>query len=385
MWRILVVALLMTSAMGQEILRPTTDSDNSGGECSGSVLGSAAMTASYDASGTATSAAFTAIGSSTLDRKKGRAFTTWAGASGPYSALTLNVNSSCSESGAGGGNGGECIVRYSLDGGSTWTFLISETLGDGSGWAQQTTTVSLTPSQTISQIQVDACGSGFGTLPIGSATVTIWDIWTAGTLILPPAAPTSLVVIAAGTGLSNSLTWTDNATNETSYQINKCTGAACTPTTYQTGLAVNSASFTDSTGVTNSTTYGYQACAVNVAGTTCSTTTFVTTPAATPPASPSGLTTSTSNISVILNWTDNANNETGYVVQRCQGAACTPADLVTVAANLTSFTDNTASQKAVYVYQVLASNPSGRSGASNQSTVITPGHQPTATSHMISH
>jgi len=125
--------------------------------------------------------------------------------------------------------------------------------------------------------------------------------------------------------------------------------------------------------------------AVNVAGTTCSTTTFVTTPAATPPASPSGLTTSTSNISVILNWTDNANNETGYVVQRCQGAACTPADLVTVAANLTSFTDNTASQKAVYVYQVLASNPSGRSGASNQSTVITPGHQPTATSHMISH
>jgi len=342
------------------------------------------MTASYDASGTATSASFTATGTSTANRKKGRVFTTWAGASGPYSALTLNVNSSCSENGATGG-GGECILRYSLDGGATWTILISETLEDGSGWTQQTTTVSLSTSQTISQIQVDACGDGNGALPLGTSTVTIWDIWTAGTPILPPAAPTSLVVTAAGTGLSNSLTWTDNATNETSYQINKCTGAACTTKTYQTGLAANSISFTDSTGVTNSTTYGYQACAVNAAGTTCSTTTFVTTPAATPPASPSGLTTSISNISVILNWTDNANNETGYVVQRCQGAACTPADLVTIAADSTSFTDNTANQKAIYVYQVLASNPAGRSGASNQSTVTTLGHQPTATSHMISH
>ncbi len=384
MRRILVVGLLLASAMGQEILRPTADIDNSAPACFGSAFASTAMTASYDASGTATSAGLTSSGTISANRKKGRAFITWAGASGPYSALTLNVNSSCAENGATN-NGGECILRYSLDGGSTWTTLISETLADGSGWAQQTTTVSLMPSQTISQIQVDACSAGIGTTPIGTATVTIWDIWTAGTLILPPAAPTSLVVTAAGTGLSNSLTWTDNATNETSYQINKCTGAACTPTTYQTGLAANSVSFTDSTGVTNSTTYGYQACAVNAAGTTCSTTTFVTTPAATPPASPSGLTTSISNISVILNWTDNANNETGYVVQRCQGAACTPADLVTIAADSISFTDSAASQKAVYVYQVLASNPAGRSGASNQSTVITLGHQPTATSHMISH
>jgi hypothetical protein len=93
-----------------------------------------------------------------------------------------------------------------------------------------------------------------------------------------PAQPTNLTVTAAANGLSNNLSWTNNATTQTSYQINKCTGASCSPSTYQTGLSAAATSFTDSSGVIPGTTYGYQACAVNSGGTTCSTTTFVIDP-----------------------------------------------------------------------------------------------------------
>jgi hypothetical protein len=380
----LVLSLLLVGlASAQEIRRPTADS-NPGVVCSTATVATAAGTNAYDSSGTATSVAYTAngaINSPSTSNGEARTFTTWASPSGSYSSLSLNVNTSCVDDTANAGGG--CTVDYSINSGSSWTTLISDSTHGG--WTQQTTTVTLSTSQAFSSLQVRGCAFGNGgdsSIPItrGNATVTLFDIWTSGILIPPPAAPTSLSATPAGNGLSVSLTWTDNATNETSYQINKCSGASCTPVSYQTGLAVNLSSFNDTTGVSPGTTYGYQVCAVNSAGTACSSTTTATTP--TTPTAPTGISLSFTNTQVTISWADNASTETNYILQRCLGSGCTLADYQTLGANTTTFTDTSINGKTIYTYNVIASNAVGRSAGTGNATVITAAHQPNQSSHI---
>ncbi len=75
----------------------------------------------------------------------------------------------------------------------------------------------------------------------------------------------------------------------------------------------------------------------------------------TPPA-PTNLTANAVNTTQIdLSWTDNTGSETGFVIQRCTGAGCTDfMDLVTVGANVTSYSDATACYSTAYTYQVRA-------------------------------
>lgn len=91
----------------------------------------------------------------------------------------------------------------------------------------------------------------------------------------------------------------------------------------------------------------------------------------TAPAAPTGLTASANSAtSVALNWTDNANNETGYLVRRRVGSGAWQ-DLVTLGANATSYTDNTVLPSTSYTYQVYATGAIN-SLASNDAGVTTP-------------
>lgn len=75
-------------------------------------------------------------------------------------------------------------------------------------------------------------------------------------------APSGLTAVAVGTTGIN-LTWTDNATNETGFRVDRCSGAGCA-TFAQVGvnLAANTAAFSD-TGLTASTSYSYRVRAFN--------------------------------------------------------------------------------------------------------------------------
>ena len=95
-----------------------------------------------------------------------------------------------------------------------------------------------------------------------------------------PAAPNSLVA-AALASTQVRLTWLDNATNETSYQVQRATGAAGTFAVIAT-LGANAVTYTDNTALA-STLYRYQVFAVNAAGSAGSNIASVTTPAAPPP------------------------------------------------------------------------------------------------------
>ena len=76
--------------------------------------------------------------------------------------------------------------------------------------------------------------------------------------------------IAAATAASDTqvdLAWTDNATTETGYRVERCTGASCTifTDTLTTALGVDAVSYSDLTVVEN-TTYRYRVFATNSGG-----------------------------------------------------------------------------------------------------------------------
>ena len=93
----------------------------------------------------------------------------------------------------------------------------------------------------------------------------------------------------------------------------------------------------------------------------------VTTPA--PPSAPSGLIASGGVNQAVLNWTDNANNETGFKIERklATAADSSYAQVGTAGANVVTFT-NTAVPAGDYSYRVRATNANGDSAFSNVAT-----------------
>jgi hypothetical protein len=80
------------------------------------------------------------------------------------------------------------------------------------------------------------------------------------------------------------------------------------------------------------------------------------------PAAPSNFTAvnganSNNNRSVVLKWTDNSSNETGFTIQRATNAAFTTGLTTTnVAANITTFTVTGLSRNTSYYFRIRANN-----------------------------
>jgi regulation of enolase protein 1 (concanavalin A-like superfamily) len=181
-----------------------------------------------------------------------------------------------------------------------------------------------------------------------------------------PAAPSLLVATAAGTNQIN-LTWADNANNETGFKIERSTDGV---TFTQIGTAAaNATAYSDSTGLNAATKYYYQVRANNSVGDSgySNIANATTTAAPTAPAAPSGLTaTAVSSAQINLSWTDNANNETGFVVERSLNGVDGWTTAGTPAANAVSFSDSSGlSASTKYFYRVRATNGVGPSGDSN--------------------
>src|SRR5262249_4140544 len=134
----------------------------------------------------------------------------------------------------------------------------------------------------------------------------------------PPAAPTNLAATAVST-TSIQLTWTDNATNETLYRVEmKTTGNFAVIK----NLPANSTSVTVD-GLTAGTTYTFRVQARNTLASPYSNEASAKTPASLqPPAAPSNLTAvqippdpnAGENFVIRLDWQNNSNNETGFVI-----------------------------------------------------------------------
>jgi hypothetical protein len=108
------------------------------------------------------------------------------------------------------------------------------------------------------------------------------------------------------------------------------------------------------------------ASAFDAAGNTATDSNAVTVSNLTPPAAPSGLAGSVV-CQIGLSWADNANNETGFKVERCTGVGCANfSQIATVSA--TSYSDTGTSPNS-YTYRVRAYNTAGDSAYSGTASV----------------
>ena len=191
----------------------------------------------------------------------------------------------------------------------------------------------------------------------------------------PPASPTNLQAQVASAARIE-LTWTDNATSETGYYVERAPDVAGIAGTYAqiASLPASSVSYS-STGLAPSTRYWFRVRAFNTTDVSgysgqANATTLVL-PAA--PTNLQGQAPSTTRID--LTWTDNATNETGYVVERAPdnaGVAGTFAQIVSLAAGATAYSNTGLNANTRYWYRVRAVNATDVSAYTAPLSVTTP-------------
>ena len=176
-------------------------------------------------------------------------------------------------------------------------------------------------------------------------------------------APSNLTA-ALRSGPQITLTWTDNTANETGFIVQRSTDGfiftqiAMAPAHANTGTVT----FTDS-AVALSATYYYRVAAASASGSSAFSNTAVMPVFA--PAAPSGVAATAvrqnRNERVTVTWTDNANNESGFEIQRATDAGFTAGlASTTVGANVTTYTTGRI-PRLNYYFRLRAVNAVGQS------------------------
>jgi len=121
----------------------------------------------------------------------------------------------------------------------------------------------LTAANSITRLaDITVSGNSFSTtLPPQSITLFV----VAGTSSTQlPTAPSTLTATAIS-GQQINLAWTDNATDETGFRIERCSGAGCTDFVEIATVGANTRAYAD-TGLSRTTTYAYRVRAFNSSG-----------------------------------------------------------------------------------------------------------------------
>lgn len=178
----------------------------------------------------------------------------------------------------------------------------------------------------------------------------------------PPADPSNLTATAVSCSQIN-LFWTDNANNETRFDIERGTDGINFTLIATVGADVTTYS---NSNLNASTSYYYRVRAYNSAGysgytNTANASTPVCPPM--PPAAPTNLAATADQTTINLTWTDNSTNEDGFRIYR--GTTSSNLAIIdTVSANVTSYTDAGLARKTAYYYMVCAYNANGESCSS---------------------
>ena len=183
---------------------------------------------------------------------------------------------------------------------------------------------------------------------------------SATTLSAPPAAPTSLSATAVSSSRIN-LAWTDNASNESGFRIERSTDAV---TFTQIGEVVANVTTYADTSLSAATQYWYRVRAYNATGSSAfggpANATTLPAPSSQPPSAPTGLIATAQSGRIALTWTDSSNNETGFSIQRSPDGKAF-SQIATVAQNVSSYVDTSPGSSKFVFYRVRAFNSAGNS------------------------
>jgi hypothetical protein len=190
------------------------------------------------------------------------------------------------------------------------------------------------------------------------------------TTLVTTVAPPSGLAVAVIDHAQLKLTWTDNSADEVGFRIERSTDGGLSFARVQT-LAANTVEFTD-TGLTPATAYTYR---VRSTSAGCDSTPSPTATASTKPqpVTPPTLLTARalSDTEIGLAWKDNSNNETGFKIERAQGTDGAFAALTVTAADVTAYTDTNLGSRVVYRYRVSAVNGTAVSEATAEAKTTT--------------
>ena len=178
---ILVFALPLNAYQSAiELLRPTADADAHGmiPACIIHQQASLAMPRARDAAGLTTQNTMVVVDETFT--YKARSFSPWASTSKTYTALVLKVNAQSGTDPDVPNAGGLAFMGYSINGGTSWVTIIQAFTP--AGWPRQTFSITLSPTQNLSQLRLGVCVAAQGTTNNpGFDQLIIWDIWTEGT------------------------------------------------------------------------------------------------------------------------------------------------------------------------------------------------------------
>jgi FtsP/CotA-like multicopper oxidase with cupredoxin domain/fibronectin type 3 domain-containing protein len=261
------------------------------------------------------------------------------------------------------------VVQRSTDGGVNWVDIGTSPspLNQSNAHSTRTFVDPAYDPYTDYQYRVVAKNSvGYGA---EFPSMTVQSISTKVIVLNPPKAPSNLAATLSF-GPVITLNWQNNATNQTGFSIERSVNGGVFSVIGT--VAANVFTFTDNTGAP-ATTYAYRVAATNAQGSSLySNTVQVVVPA--PPAAPTNLTvTLLSGPRVSLTFRDNANNETGFIIQRAiDGGAFT--DFITLPAkngngNVT-YMDTTVTLNHTYAYKVTAVNAFVRSAYTNTASLL---------------
>jgi predicted esterase len=194
----------------------------------------------------------------------------------------------------------------------------------------------------------------------------------------PPAAlnaPTGFAASAASFKQIN-LSWTDNSSNETGFEISRSTTSGGTYNVVRTTTA-GVTSWSDNT-LSPSTQYFYKIRAINATSASPLTGPVNATTQGIPagPTAPSSLSgTANTTTRITLTWNDNSSNEAGFEIQKSGQSASGYVPIATTAANIETFVDNNVNGHSTTYYRLRSIGESGASSAFVTSAGITTGNR----------
>ncbi|MBI5786550.1 MAG: fibronectin type III domain-containing protein [Rhodocyclales bacterium] len=266
------------------------------------------------------------------------------------------------------------VVFRSADGGATWAQAGTATALAGTGGARtfNDNALTLVPGATYQYYVVarwNYNGTNYDSVQSNLASAAVQ----------PLPAPTNLV--AAITTTAVNLTWRDNASNETRYEVQRSADGGATwdaPMVVAARAGTGNVSFADTTGLVAGTTYTYQVTAVNVTGgvTTASAAATITVPYAAPatPANVAATPGAAGSSTITVSWSL-VPFATGYTIERARTdntATPTFSLWATVGATTTSRSNTGMNAGRTYIYRVRANNALGSSAFVETAVVAVP-------------
>lgn len=258
---------------------------------------------------------------------------------------------------SGSSEGDTFDFEYSLNGGGSWSHLFNVSSTNASN--QQSAEIPGAPSGSI-VIRVVDTDQTQGNANEDAVFVDHLYVQVGNPPTEPPDGGAQGLAATAVSSSQINLSWTDGASNETSYLVERSPDGS-TGWVQLDSLPNDSESYSDA-GLAASTTYFYRVSAVNANGSSAYATASATTDAPPPlPDAPTGLSANGVSPSQInLAWSHSGSNEDGFRVERADSGQGNWTVIATLGVNANSYADDGLPADTTFDYQVAAFNDSGQ-------------------------